>query len=183
MKGTVYIIAAASGTGKTSLVKALVDSIDNLIPSISYTTRSKRSSEKEGESYFFTSEEKFKAMVQNGEFLEHAKVFDYYYGTSKKFVDDKLNEGYDVILEIDWQGARQIKSVMPQSVSIFVLPPSIEELAHRLKNRNQDSKKIIKKRLAKAKKEISHYHEFDYVLVNDEFDDAFRKLNAIISRK
>lgn len=176
----IYIIAAASGTGKTSLVNSLIESLDNIVISISHTTRPKRSKEKKGENYYFVDEKIFLEMIKRNEFLEYAKVFDHYYGTSKKWVDEKLNEGLDVILEIDWQGAQRVKKLMPKSTSVFVLPPSFEELKKRLLNRNQDHQETISKRLSEASGEMQHCREFDYILINDKFDDAVADLHSII---
>lgn len=180
MKGNVYIIAAASGTGKTSLVSILVESLDNIITSISYTTRPKRQNEIDGENYFFVEEKEFETMIQKQEFLEYAKVFDNYYGTSQKWVEAQTQKGLDVILEIDWQGAQQIKSKLPESISIFILPPSLNELHRRLQTRNQDSPEVIAKRIAAADAEITHCNEFDYIVINDNFDIALVDLRSII---
>jgi guanylate kinase len=178
--GTIYVIAAASGTGKTSLVKVLVESLDNIVTSISYTTRPKRSAERDGENYFFIDQKQFEQMIANQEFLEYAQVFGHYYGTSRKWVEDKIQAGIDVILEIDWQGAEQVKTSIPESIGIFILPPSIPELQRRLTTRNQDATQVIKERLVKASEEISHCGEFDYIVVNDEFDVALVDLRSII---
>lgn len=178
--GTVYIIAAASGTGKTSLVGVLVESLSNIITSISYTTRPRRASERDGESYFFIDEAEFKRMIKAGEFLEYAEVFGHYYGTSHLWVEQQIKQGTDVILEIDWQGAEQVKKLMPNCVSIFILPPSIQELKRRLTTRNQDEPEVINRRLAAAHEEISHCFEYDYIVVNDKFDVALVDLRSII---
>lgn len=180
VSGTLYIIAAPSGTGKTSLVKALTESIDNLAVSISHTTRAQRSGEEHGKHYFFISEQTFVDMIHANEFLEYARVYDYYYGTSKKTVLQLLATGTDVILEIDWQGAAQIRKLFPETVGIFILPPSRETLKIRLQERAQDPEKIINKRMAKAAEEISHYAEFDFLVVNDDFNKALFDLQAII---
>ena len=178
--GNVYIIAAASGTGKTSLVKVLVESLNDIAISISHTTRPMRSNEREQESYFYISEQEFQKMIAQNEFLEYAKVFDHYYGTSKQWVEQQIKKGNDVILEIDWQGALQVKKYFPQSVSIFILPPSKEELRCRLEKRNQDDKAIIAKRLAAAHEEIARCADFDYIVINDQFDVALVDLRSII---
>jgi len=178
--GTIYVIAAASGTGKTSLVKALAEVLDRIVTSISYTTRPKRSGEHEGENYFFIEHSKFEQMIARQEFLEYAKVFGNYYGTSRQWVAEKTKTGSDVILEIDWQGAKQIKALMPNSISIFILPPSTQELQRRLETRNQDAAKVIAQRLAQAGDEISHCAEFDYIVVNDKFEEALSDLQSII---
>lgn len=178
--GSIYIIAAASGTGKTSLVNELVKSFDNLVASISYTTRGKRSDEQNGKNYFFISIEEFERMIVNQEFLEYAKVFGDYYGTSRNWIENRINKGMDVILEIDWQGARQIKKLLPDTISIFILPPSLQELRSRLETRKQDNATIIDKRLSQAGKEISHCKDFDYIVVNDKFEEALADLRSII---
>ena len=178
--GTIYVIAAASGTGKTSLVKVLVESLDNIVTSVSYTTRPKRNNERDGENYSFVKEKQFEQMISQHEFLEHAKVFGHYYGTSKEWVEKRLTNGIDVILEIDWQGAEQIKKLLPESISIFILPPSMQELRRRLHTRNSDDAKIIEQRLAAASEEIDHAVEVDYIVVNDKFDVALVDLRSII---
>lgn len=176
----IYTIAAASGTGKTSLVQALVASLDNIIPSVSHTTRPKRPNERNGENYFFVSKTKFEAMITNNEFLEYAQVFDNYYGTSRKWVEIQIDNGVDVILEIDWQGVQQVKKLKLASINIFILPPSIEALRQRLILRNQDPKQIIGQRIAAAYEEISHYVASDYIVVNDKFDMTLVDLRSII---
>jgi guanylate kinase len=176
----IYIIAAASGTGKTHLVNELVTTLDYIMISISYTTRPRRPNERDGENYFFINEAEFKDMIQKGKFLEYAKVFGNYYGTSRKWVEAQIKNGLDVILEIDWQGAQQIKKLMPHSISIFILPPSIAELRQRLLKRNQDAQKVIDQRIAAAHEEIAHCPEFDYIVVNDKFAEALLDLRAII---
>jgi guanylate kinase len=177
--GTLYIIAAASGTGKTSLAKALASSIKNTINSISYTTRPIRVGENQNQDYFFVSQEAFLSMAQHKEFLEYAKVFAYYYGTSKKWVEEQLLAGIDVILDIDWQGAQQIREQMA-CVTIFLLPPSYIELRSRLEKRKRDDSKIIEDRLAAASSEISHCKEFDYIVINDRFEVALEDLKNIV---
>jgi guanylate kinase len=178
--GTLYIISAPSGAGKTSLVKRLVSELAHLTVSISHTTRKQRPAEQHGQDYFFVSVEQFQALLADNAFLEHAQVFDNFYGTAKQTVIDKLNEGLDVILEIDWQGAKQIKQDFAQSRSIFILPPSIAILQQRLTGRGQDDAAIIARRLSDAKTEISHYAEFDYLVVNDDFEQALAELKSII---
>lgn len=179
IRGTLYIISAPSGGGKTSLVNALVKNVPDLCVSISHTTRKPRQGETEGLNYFFVDEPSFKDYQENDHFLEYAKVFNNWYGTSKKFVMERLQEGKDVILEIDWQGARRIKAQMP-CVAIFILPPSLDSLAARLRERQQDSEEIIQERMTKASEEMSHYPEYDYVVVNDSFDTALADLSAIL---
>lgn len=178
--GTLYIIAAPSGTGKTSLVKALTETMTDLCVSISHTTRTQRAGEEHGKHYFFISEQTFVEYIHQGTFLEYARVYDYYYGTSKDTVLQLLNNGQDVILEIDWQGAAQVRQLFSNSISIFILPPSRETLRNRLNERAQDAELIINKRMAKAAEEITHYHEFDYLIINDNFNTALADLQAII---
>jgi len=179
-RGTLFIIAAPSGAGKTSLVKALLASNENVAFSTSTTTRAMRPGEVNGRDYHFTDVPTFQAMVERGEFLEHAKVFDNYYGTSKAAVMEKLNAATDVILDIDWQGARQVRTAMPDARSIFILPPSHGELEVRLKGRGQDSDEIIARRMRDAVNEMQHYNEFDYLVINDRFDVALHELQAIL---
>jgi guanylate kinase len=179
-QGKLYIISAPSGAGKTSLVKQLLKEVDNLNVSVSHTTRPMRSGEVDGSDYFFVSVETFKAMIENKDFLEYAQVFDNFYGTSKQAVEDNLNNGKDVILEIDWQGAQQIRDMLPECWSIFILPPSIEILQQRLRGRGQDSEAIIARRMADAVTEMSHHDEFDYLVVNDDFNQALAELKSII---
>lgn len=181
--GSLFTIAAASGSGKTSLVKALTDSMDNLQVSISHTTRPLRIGEEQGCHYFFISKQQFLNMIAANEFLEHAEVFGHYYGTSKSWVEEKLYAGIDVILEIDWQGTAQIRKQFPHSTSIFILPPSINALRERLVKRQQDSIEVIERRLAMASSEIAHCTQFDYLVINDHFEKAFMDLRAIISAK
>ncbi|MCF6235872.1 MAG: guanylate kinase [Gammaproteobacteria bacterium] len=178
--GTLYIISAPSGAGKTSLVKALTESTDSISVSISHTTRSPRPGEKDGVNYLFTSIEQFKAILEQDGFLEHAQVFDNYYGTSTKTVQEVLNKGEDLILEIDWQGAQQVRHTLPKSVSISILPPSKSILEQRLRGRGQDSEEIIAKRMSSAIDEMSHFCESDYVIINDDFSTALEDLKAII---
>lgn len=180
-QGTLFIITAASGTGKTSLVKELLATTKNIVVSVSHTTREPRRGEVDGEHYYFTSKEEFMRLVGEGEFLEHAQVFGNYYGTSKTAVNDLLSAGTDVILEIDWQGALQVKKLMPHAVMIFILPPSREELRSRLLNRNQDATKVIEARLAGAVREMQEYVNFDYVVINDDFNMALSDLRAIVT--
>lgn len=178
--GTLFIVAAPSGGGKTSLVKALVHSIDSIDVSISHTTRPKRPNEQHGVDYFFIDNAAFLAMIAAGAFLEHACVFHHYYGTSFEQIESRLQAGIDVVLDIDWQGAEQIQKQMPHSVSIFIIPPSINALQERLQGRGQDDEAIIQYRMQQAQDEISHYTSFDYLIVNDAFDTAARELQSII---
>jgi guanylate kinase len=178
--GTLYIIAAPSGTGKTTLVKSLVDSLPNITVSVSHTTRPIRPSEMHGINYYFLDKAEFERMIAHGDFLEYATIFDHLYGTSKTWVEQTLQKGTDVILEIDWQGYEQIKALFPDSIGIFILPPSLKDLQGRLYKRNQDHPDIIKKRLNDAKETMSHLHEFDYVVMNDDFVNALHDLKIII---
>jgi guanylate kinase len=178
--GTLYIVSAPSGAGKTTLVGALLKDMPDIKASISHTTRPMRPGEKEGVNYHFVSEEIFLSLVNKEAFLEHAQVFNHFYGTSKEWVEKTLSEGVDVILEIDWQGAEQIRDLIPESKSIFILPPSLEALEERLIKRGQDDSTVIKRRLAAAKEEISHYMMADYLLINDGFDETLVEFNSII---
>ncbi|MGZ8226332.1 MAG: guanylate kinase [Methylococcaceae bacterium] len=178
--GKLYIISAPSGAGKTSLVKRLIAELVNLTVSISHTTRQIRPGERHGEDYFFASVPDFQAMLEKDAFLEYAQVFDNYYGTAQKTVEENLGKGLDVILEIDWQGAQQIRKCLPDSLSIFILPPSTAVLQQRLRNRAQDDEQTIERRMRDAVTDISHYHEFDYLVVNDIFEQALTELKSII---
>lgn len=178
--GKLYIISAPSGAGKTSLVKQLVADLDGLTVSISHTTRQMRPGESHGQDYYFVSVADFQAMQAQQAFLEHAQVFDNFYGTAQQTVEENLNRGLDVILEIDWQGAEQIKKLLPDSLSIFILPPSTEVLLQRLRNRGQDDEQIIARRMRDAVTEIRHHDEFDYLVVNDDFALALTELKSII---
>lgn len=177
--GTLYIISAPSGAGKTSLVKALIDSEAQIRVSVSHTTRAMRPGEVDGVNYHFVSREQFHAMLDKTEFLEHAEVFGNLYGTSQEWVKQTLHDGFDLILEIDWQGAQQVRRLMPEAKSIFILPPTQEALRHRLTNRGQDSGDIIERRMREAVSEMSHYVEYDYLLINDDFAHALSDLKAI----
>ncbi len=180
MIGTLYIIAAPSGAGKTSLVKALLESVSGIEVSVSFTTRPCRPGEQDGVNYHFVDLQTFQRMIAAGEFLEHAEVFGNHYGTAKSNIIERLQQGVDVILEIDWQGARQVRQALPEAVGIFIIPPSREILEQRLRSRGQDSQEIIDRRMRDAVSEISHYNEFDYLVVNDEFEPALTELRAII---
>lgn len=178
--GNLFIIAAPSGAGKTTLVKALADSISKVAVSVSYTTRPPRPGEEEGQHYFFVQESEFQSMIQAGDFLEYAQVFGYFYGTTRIFVEQVRQQGIDVVLEIDWQGMEQIKELLPDSISIFILPPSLSNLKERLIKRNQDSDKIIADRLADAEDTVSHIKNFDFVVINENFDRALFELQVIL---
>jgi guanylate kinase len=178
--GILFTVSAPSGAGKTSLVNALVERNSNISISISHTTRPQRPGERDGHDYYFIDVDRFMEMVKAAAFLEHACVYDHYYGTSQAAVDGLLQQGKDVILEIDWQGAQQVRRLRPDSVSIFVLPPSRAVLEQRLRDRSQDSEAVIARRMAAARDEISHYAESDYLLVNDDFQRALTELEAVI---
>ncbi len=180
-QGTLYIVSAASGTGKTSLLTALLEQCENITVSVSHTTRAKREGEENAVHYHFVDKPIFEGLINQGDFLEHAQVFGNYYGTSQSSVEQQLAQGLDVILEIDWQGAQQVRRLMPDAVSIFILPPSKPALLSRLQGRGQDSDEIIQGRMDEAVSEMSHYHEFDYVVVNDVFDTALTDLAAIFA--
>lgn len=180
-RGNLYVIAAPSGAGKTTLVAALSKAMPQIQISISHTTRPQRPGEEDGVHYFFISKEAFKKRIAEKAFIEHATVFSNYYGTSREFVEKTLNEGRDVILEIDWQGHEQIKHLYPDSIGIFILPPSMEALRERLTSRQQDSADIIAARLADAKTTMQQIHTFDYVVLNDQFETALAELMKIVS--
>ena len=180
-RGKLFVIAAPSGAGKTSLVRALMQRRPALRFSISYTTRKQRPNERDEHDYFFVNKEKFEQMRDAGEFLEHARVFDNYSGTSRKQVERLLDEGQDVLLEIDWQGAQQIRRTLPECRTIFVLPPSREALEQRLRGRGTDSDEVIARRLRDSLADLSHWNEFDYIVVNDAFDRATDELEAIVT--
>lgn len=179
-RGSLFIVSAPSGAGKTSLVAALVAQMPNVCISVSHTTRAMRPGEEEGVNYHFTDRESFLRLVADGRFLEHAEVFGNLYGTSADWVEQKLAEGLDVILEIDWQGAVQVRHLVPEATSIFILPPSLSELEKRLRGRGQDDDAVIAHRLSGAQEEMAHYAEFDYLVVNDTFDHALGDLKAIL---
>lgn len=178
--GTLLVVAAPSGAGKTSLVRALVESDPLVAVSLSHTTRPPRPVETEGQDYHFVTPERFEQLVQDGAFLEHAWVFGNRYGTTRAAVDEKLREGLDVILEIDWQGARQARQQFVEAVTIFILPPSRADLRNRLSARGQDSAGVVDRRMAEAKSECSHWGEFDFLVVNGQFSDALTDLLAVV---
>jgi guanylate kinase len=179
--GQLFILAAPSGGGKTSLVNQLMLSMPKIELSISHTTRAARPKEKHGKDYFFVDKQVFLEMIEDHAFLEYAKVFDNYYGTSKLQIEERLNNGIDIVLDIDWQGAQQIKEIIPNAISIFLLPPSLDTLRERLQNRQQDNQDVIEKRMQQAQAELTHYDEFDYLVVNKEFDVALEQLKAIVT--
>jgi len=175
-----YVISAPSGAGKTSLVRALLERRPQVVVSVSHTTRRPRTHERDGLDYYFVSPAQFEALVQQGAFLEHARVFDNCYGTGAAQVRERLAAGCDVVLEIDWQGAQQVRRVMDDCVTIFILPPSHDALQQRLQQRRTDSAETIARRLADAVTDMAHYREFDYVVVNDRFEQAVQELGAIL---
>jgi guanylate kinase len=179
-KGTLFIISAPSGAGKTSLVAEILAQVDNIQASISHTTRACRPGEQDGINYHFVTQQQFVSMIEDNAFLEHAEVFGNFYGTSQDWVEKTLSQGSDVILEIDWQGAEQIRSKFADSRSIFILPPSKQALQERLNGRGQDNAEVIEKRIAAATEEMSHYVEADYLVINDDFSTALSQLEAII---
>jgi guanylate kinase len=176
-----FVIAAPSGAGKTTLVQALIRKHPELRFSISYTTRNKRRNEADGVDYLFVDVETFESLRAQGEMLESATVFDNLYGTSRRQVERHLEEGNHVILEIDWQGARQVRDSMPECISIFILPPSLHELERRLRDRRTDSAEVIERRLRDAVSDMSHWEEFDYVIINDDLDNAVRDIEAVLA--
>jgi guanylate kinase len=177
---SLFVIAAPSGAGKTTLVKKLIEKNPSLTFSISYTTRKQRSTEEHGRDYFFVDKDTFNALKEQGELLESAIVFDNHYGTSRSQVEEHMAGGNHVLLEIDWQGAEQVRTSMPDCVTIFILPPSRPELERRLRGRKTDSDEVIERRLRDALGDMSHWHEFDHVIVNDDLDQAVEDLQAII---
>ncbi|SDK40111.1 guanylate kinase [Microbulbifer yueqingensis] len=179
--GTLFTVSAPSGAGKTSLVKALVDSDSQVTVSVSHTTRPMRPGEQNGVNYHFVERESFVDMLGRDAFLEHAQVFDNFYGTSKEWVEETLAGGRDVILEIDWQGAAQVRRLLPDTVGIFILPPSQETLRERLTGRGQDDPAVIERRMSQAIDEMSHYVEADYLVINDDFQVALNELRAVVT--
>ncbi|MDG6778687.1 guanylate kinase [Thiomicrorhabdus sp. zzn3] len=181
MSGSLYIISAPSGAGKTSLVSKLIEMDSHITVSISSTTRPMRPGEENGVNYHFLTVDEFQEKIKQDDFLEHAQVFDNFYGTSKSSVEAQLNAGKDVILEIDWQGAQQVRKLIPEAISIFILPPSLDELQRRLNGRGTDSEEVIARRMRDAVNEMSHYDEFDYIVINNHFDTALKQLHSIFS--
>lgn len=180
MAGLLFVVAAASGTGKTSLVKALLEQTKDLTLSISHTTRTTRPGEIDGVHYHFTPKERFVEMICDGYFVEHAEVFGNYYGTSHTGITTQLEQGHDVLLEIDWQGAEQVRKIFPNSIQIFIIPPSLAALRERLSGRGQDSEEVIQTRLNGAVEEMRQHLSFDYLIVNDVFNDALADLQSIV---
>jgi guanylate kinase len=180
MKGLLFIVCAPSGAGKSSLIEALLKKDAALTLSVSYTTRAPRPGEQPGREYFFVDEQAFLAMLERGEFLESALVHGNRYGTSHQVIRDTLERGRDLLLEIDWQGAQQVRRLIEGAIGIFILPPSLEELAHRLRGRGKDSEEVIRRRLANAHEEMEHVAEFEYAIINKDFDEARRDLAAVI---
>ena len=182
-RGNLFILSAPSGAGKSSLIGALLKKHSDMKVSVSHTTRSPRPGEENGVHYHFVSVDEFKALIEKNDFFEWAQVFDNYYGTSKQAIESQLEAGIDVFLDIDWQGAQQIRKLVDDVETIFILPPSKEELESRLNNRGQDSAEVIAGRMAKSQSETSHYNEYDYVVVNDDFDTALTEIETIVMAK
>lgn len=180
MSGNLFVVSAPSGAGKTSLVTALLNINKQIDLSASYTTRAPRPGETNGVDYHFVTREKFIQMAQHGDFLESAEVYGNLYGTSQSWISQENGKGRDILLEIDWQGAAQVRSKFPDSIGIFILPPSLDALESRLHGRKQDSAEVIAKRLQAAREDISHVAEFDYVIINDKLDEALHQLNAVV---
>ncbi|MEQ1590542.1 MAG: guanylate kinase [Gallionella sp.] len=180
MSGNLFIISAPSGAGKTSLVNALLNINPQIDLSVSYTTREPRAGEHDGRDYHFVSHDAFLAMAARGEFLESAEVYGNLYGTSQTWINLEIAKGRDILLEIDWQGAEQVRRLFPDAISIFILPPSLEALAQRLTSRGKDNAAVIAKRMAAVREDVSHVAEFDYVIINDNLNEALRELNAVV---
>jgi len=178
--GKLIIISAPSGAGKTSLTRALIANSDNIMMSVSHTTRSKRAGEEDGKDYFFVSQQEFLTMVSDGVFLEYAEVYGNFYGTSRLAVEQMLEQGKYVLLDIDWQGARKVRELMPEALSISVLPPSVEELERRLRSRGSDSESVIQSRMRQARDEMQHCKEADFIILNDDFNQALDDLSLIL---
>jgi len=178
--GNLYIVTAPSGAGKTSLVRALLQNDSQVRLSVSYTTRPPRPGEVDGKDYHFVGEQKFLEMLEHGDFLESAQVYGNRYGTSQPWIENAMRSGTDILLEIDWQGAAQVRKIFPQAIGIFILPPSLEALLERLTGRGQDSDEVIARRLAAARDDIRHVEEFDYVIINDVFESALQDLIAVV---
>jgi guanylate kinase len=179
MSGNLFVISAPSGAGKTSLVQALLNINPQIKLSISYTTRNPRPGELDGKDYNFVDRNTFLAMVKQGEFLESAEVYGNLYGTSQTWISREIGKGHDILLEIDWQGAAQVRRLFPECISIFILPPSMDILEQRLKGRGKDSAEVIARRMAAAREDVAHVAEYDYVIINDNLNEALRQLNAV----
>ena len=179
-RGNIYVVTAPSGAGKTTLVRALLATDHQVQLSVSFTTRAPRTGEVNGKDYNFVTREAFEAMIAAGSLLEHAEVFGNYYGTSQTWIESMLAQGQDILLEIDWQGAQQVRRLLPEAIGIFILPPSLAALEARLNGRGKDSAEVIARRLAAAKEEISHVDEFDYVIINDHFEEALRDMVSVV---
>ena len=179
-KGNIFVVTAPSGAGKTTLVAALLAADKNVNLSVSYTTRAPREGEENGKDYHFVSRDVFEAMIARGEFLESAEVYGNYYGTSQVWIQEAVAAGKDILLEIDWQGAQQVRRLFPEAIGVFILPPSVETLANRLKGRGKDSDEVIARRMQVAKEEMSHVDEFTYVIVNEMIDEAVRDIVSIV---
>lgn len=180
MSGNLYVVAAPSGAGKTTLVRMLLAEESSVHLSISFTTRPPRPGEQDGREYHFVSVDRFRSMIAGDEFLEWAEVHGNFYGTSKKWIGDQLAAGHDVLLEIDWQGAQQVRKLFPAAIGVFILPPSMDELSRRLTGRGTDAQDVIERRLAAAEAEMRHVGEFDYAIINDQLDQALQDLRAIV---
>ena len=180
MPGNLFVISAPSGAGKTSLVHALLNINPQIDLSVSYTTRSPRPGEHDGKDYHFVSRATFSALAERGEFLESAEVYGNLYGTSQTWISQEITKGRDILLEIDWQGAAQVCRLFPECISIFILPPSMEELEQRLKGRGKDNDEVIARRMAAVREDVAHIAEFDYVIINDNLNEALRELNAVV---
>lgn len=180
MSGNLFIVTAPSGAGKSSLVKALLEADPVIKLSISYTTRPPRPGEVDGVHYHFVSVDAFQAMLGNGDFLESAEVYGNYYGTSQPWIEEQMRAGHDILLEIDWQGAGQVRKLFPDAIGLFILPPSLKELQRRLEGRGQDSAEVIQRRVAAAQEDISHAYSFDYLIVNDDFATALADLQTVV---
>lgn len=180
MSGSLFIVSAPSGAGKTSLVHALLNINPQIDLSVSYTTRNPRPGERDGKDYHFVSRETFLAMAERGEFLESAEVYGNFYGTSQTWISHENAKGNDILLEIDWQGAAQVRRLFPECISIFILPPSMDALEQRLRGRGKDNDQVIAKRMAAVREDVAHVAEFDYVIINDNLNEALRELNAVV---
>jgi guanylate kinase len=180
MPGNLFVVSAPSGAGKTSLVQALLNINPDIRLSVSYTTRAPRPGERDGKDYHFVSRSDFLVMMQRGDFLESAEVYGNLYGTSQVWINEEMARGQDILLEIDWQGAAQVRQLFPACISLFILPPSLEALEQRLKGRNKDSDEVIARRMAAVREDVTHVAEFDYVIINDNLNEALRELNAVV---